>query len=200
MAALVAEGIGCLLHQILFVSSIFPSELFELAPFGSFRYRRSRHPDLNKYIDQLADSVQVLLAAGANHVETVSVTVSDEGELVAEWIIDIMVKDVKNVDGDVYKSWIGSIAVKMQQMSDRVPSVSEPCSRTFAVNVELKHSLSSYRLGADLDWVLADTKPDNLGLANIYPCKSFRSPQIAVHSLLNGRIVTFIDERISQDL
>lgn len=201
MASLVAEGLGSLTHQILYVSSVYPEELFELAPFGSFRYRKSRHPDLNKYIDQIVESLQVLLSAVAQTIETVSIAVLDDGDLVAEWIVDLMVKDVKNINGEIYRSWIGSIAVKMQQMTICMPPAADSSSRTFSVNTGLKQSLSTFRLGAGLDWVLTDTKPDDLGSATIYPCKSFRAPQIAVlTNAVKTQILYFIDECISQGL
>lgn len=154
---------------------------------------------MTKYTEQVAESVQVLLTAGPKTVETITVGVLDEGELVAEWIVDIMVNDIKNIDGETFKSWVGSIAVKMQQMMGRISTATQPSSRTFTVNVGLKQSLSSYRLGADLDWVMADSKDDVTSSATIFPCKSFRSPQIAVTCLMSLiYYFTNVDERISQ--
>ena len=53
------EFVEAVIHQILHLRSIYKPELFERRRLYGITTRKSRHPDLNEYINSIASSLKV---------------------------------------------------------------------------------------------------------------------------------------------
>lgn len=173
----VIDGFCNAIHHALFLSQVYPKELFEPVAYGSFVGHRSRHPELNDFIDRQCSSIQKLLAQGS--MDRLGIRIMDGNDQAEEWVFEFTLTDLTNFQPPLFADWIGSILVKMNTFKRRrLCEPANPATRTFDILASLKSGLNSYRFGGDNDWVLADTLTQSS--CTLLPVKSFYNDHMKV--------------------
>lgn len=88
LVLIVLEFLEAVLHQLLFVRQLYSAELFERQKLYGVAVRKSRHPDLNRYLHEVVSSLKVGLliplmrcANGTNNQPPTRREVPDERRL-----------------------------------------------------------------------------------------------------------------------
>ena len=66
----VLEFVDCLVHQLLHLRKLYSADLFERQRLYGIAVHRSRHPDLNDYINTVVESLQVHLVPSITQLHT----------------------------------------------------------------------------------------------------------------------------------
>lgn len=177
-AAKVAEYLGIIIHHVLCISKVYPSELFAATACGSFMYRRSRHPELNAYIDRICASIKTLILN--NSFRSLLIRVEEAAMPLAEWVVE-----GKLAESPLLQDWIGSIVTKMSSLATNIRPIRNPVEVGFSIRMQLNHGLSMYKLCGGDDWILADSENDYE--ATIFPCKSFFNHHCSVFAINSTR-------------
>lgn len=169
------------IHHALCISCVYPKELFTLVPYGAFAYHRSRHPELNAYIERQCNSVKRLLVS--NSLDRIGIQIMDGSALLAEWSFEFSLSSPSSFQPSMLADWMGSIITKMCPLSKHFHTASNPSDRTFAIVARLKNGMNMYRFGGDTDWVLADTPAESSCM--LIPVKAFftETMKVKIHNM-----------------
>lgn len=175
------EFVEAVIHQILHLRSIYKPELFERRRLYGITTRKSRHPDLNEYINSIASSLKGALLQGLLHKVALNV-LGQDGMLVERYVLQttVLMSKVSDLDPVELEHSLRGFLLKLQFADAWMKPLPQGCTFEVAAYTTDRSSLPLQL------WVEDEECERRLGAPEptITPIKSAKIGQDAVQMQL----------------
>ena len=153
------EFVEVLIHQIIFIRKLYPESIYETRKKFNIPVKMSQHPWVNKYIDQVMETINKYLYSEETDFDSIDIVISEDGKVTECYKLEFANLDQIKHTQDEYLHRIElSLASILLRLGNAVSSLKKTEHIDREWRVELGSNVKGARtLISDKTWCLAET-------------------------------------------